>query len=303
MSLALTTRRLELLKKRAEALKNVRSFFDEAKVLEVDTPTIVSLPPIDQFIDLMEVQTKKEKRYLASSPEYLMKRLLAEGMKDIYQLSYVYRDDEFGPNHNPAFTMVEWYRVGWSLDALIEETLQLISLFITVEKPVILSYQEAFYQATQLDPKTASLDELKKCLSSTTNLDTYSRLELLDLIYVSKVEPNFPDSLFVLKGFLPEQAALSTVANGMAERFEIYYRRIELANGYNELSDPNELRARFEKANLARKKPLPIDERFLASQANMPPCVGVALGFDRLLMLCCQVDNLQEILPFDWSNS
>lgn len=287
---------------RAAALSAVRSFFEKRGVIEVDTPLLVSLPPIDPAIDLMEVSTRAEKRYLSSSPEHLMKRLLAEGASDIYQLSHVYRDDEIGPLHNPVFTMVEWYRLGWDLDDLRQETLSLVELFLGKQKIHHLSYRQLFLETTGKDPLTATAEELLSLLSSPLGTPL-GRLELIDLIYATQVEPNLPEGIVLLDQFLPEQASLSKIKNGVPERFELYYNRIELANGYQELNDPEEIQKRWILANQIRKKPLPMDTRFLDELPAMAPCSGVALGFDRLLMCSFGKKSLKEILPFDWQNS
>lgn len=295
---------------RADYLKKVRSFFDQKKVIEVDTPLLCEYPNIDAHIELFQLSTRFSSRYLHTSPEFGMKRLLALLKCDIYQMSHVFRAFEFGKKHNPEFMMIEWYRIGKNLDFLIEETLELIHLFVP-KKPVISgTYFDFFFNSTGIDLTKAHLETLqefckKESIATPENCDFYG---LVDLIFSLKVEANFK-GITLIKGFPHWQKALAKLheKNGhlIASRFEIYFNHFELANGYDELLDPIEQKKRFEEVNEERlnlKKPIyPLDPRFLEILPQIPPCVGVAVGFDRLLQIKLQAKSLSEIIPFDFS--
>lgn len=294
------------LKTRAEMLKEARSFFSARDIVEVDCPLLSRYAAVDTHIDLISaLYNKTEKCYLHSSPEYGMKRLLVEGIGDIYQLSHVFRDGELGDRHNPEFMMAEWYRVGFSFQQMIEETLDFCRLFLGKISASLISYREVIKKYTAIDYVTAENDQLSSYLSidSETDRDT-----LLNYLLALKVEPHLGrEELTVITHYPASQAALAkTVQMGdeiVAERFEIYYRGIELANGYRELADVEQQLERFEKSNRERakngKERLPIDEDFLSAlKRGLPECCGVAVGFDRLLMLHLEVDKIQEVIPF-----
>jgi len=256
---------------RAKFLRKERNFFHDRNITEVDTPMLHPGAPIDAYIDIMKIDS--EELYLHSSPEYRMKELLAGGSGDIYQLSKVYRLGENGPWHTPEFTMIEYYRLGYTLKQLIDETLELINLFLP--KKCVTRY--TFQEALKLTDKKPPVH--------------FSKQEGLHYIWATEVEPNMPkDHLTVVTPFPAEEAALSKIIGGKAQRFEIYYNGIELANGFDELQDATEQRKRLHKANTKRKamgKPqLPIDEPFLSAlKSGLPDCCGVAIGFDRLIKL------------------
>lgn len=241
---------------------------------------------IDVHIDLVNVVCSGKPAFLHSSPEYGMKRLLSVGIGDIYQISHVFRDNEQGERHTVEFTMAEWYRIGLTLQQMLEETIAFIHLFLdhlptTYE---MYTYRELFMQYGGKYP--ASLEER-------------------DAIYAFEIEPHLGQGvLTVVKGFPPEQAALAALgSNGLAERFEVYYQGMELANGYHELTCPHEQRRRLVEANAERcklgKQILPLDEEFIqALTQGIPDCCGVAVGFDRLMMLRHQVEEIREISSF-----
>lgn len=299
---------------RADLLAKIRDFFWQRKVLEVDCPALSPTAPIDPHIDVMRVCLNDKIGYLHTSPEYRMKRLLSYGIKDIYQLSHVFRDHEFGRWHNPEFTMLEWYRIDWSLEQIIKETLALLQMALGNLPIHTYTYREVFAQATKIDCDTCSMQELLDCLKahkmqiSDTNWD---RDALMQLVMSSVVEPTLdPHDLTVITNFPKEQAALAKTRlvdqKLVACRFEVYYKTIEIANGYQELTDPQENKLRIEEANQARilmgKEALPIDEKFIQDLA-LPSCCGVALGFDRLLALKHGLNNLKPILPFAWDET
>ncbi len=314
MSLVSKSLSLETLKARAQMLGAVRSFFAQRHVLEVDTPILSQTAPIDTHIDVMTLHLENGTRgYLHTSPEYRMKRLLADHPIDIYQLSHVFREEEAGLLHNPEFTMIEWYRVGFSLQELALETLKLTQLFVGRLEPIFLSYRDLFLKYTGIDPFQVAAPKLhQKGLdlglslpSSAADWDVDTWLHFYMSFYL---EPRL-DGLYVIQGFPASQAALARLRQEgnlcVADRFEIFLNGIELANGFHELTDPAEQRRRFEKANEERKglgKPvLPLDERFLSAlQQGMPDCCGVAAGFDRLFMLHQKASSLQEVVPFTW---
>lgn len=285
MSLALANR-IEILRDRAEMLASIRLFFAQKHVLEVDVPLLSQRASIDAHIDLIEATCMGRKAFLHSSPEYGMKRLLAEGIGDIYQISHVFRDFESGERHNPEFTLIEWYRQGFSLKEMIEETLALIHLFIPPATYETLSYQEAFERYVGFMPES---------------------IEQRDQLFAFEIEPHLKHT--VICDFPKEQAALAQVAeDGTAERFEIYYQGIELANGYQELFDAKEQKKRLEEENQKRvllgKQIYPIDFYFLeALEAKIVDTCGVACGFDRLMMLRHSEEKIETVIPFSWSRS
>lgn len=303
------------LESRALMLTAVRSFFSERGIMEVDTSILSHSAPVDLHIEIMTVDVcQGEKGYLHSSPEYAMKRLLSQGSGDIYQLSHVFRAEQSGRLHNPEFMMIEWYRVGMTLPQLIEETLDLIRLFVGNPPTTLHTYAEVFKQSTDIDYRTASLNDLQTLVEpyhppsdvASWDLDGY-----LHFIMGFIIEPKL-QGLHVICDYPPSQAALATTRDTpegtVAERFEVYFNGIELANGFHELTHPTEQRRRFLVANTERQKlgkaPLPLDENFLAAlEKGLPDSCGVAVGFDRLLMLKLGKTSLKEVLPFTWDEA
>ncbi len=308
-----------ILKDRATLLGKARAFFAERGILEVDCPALSHASPIDLHIDVMTVAANQsETGYLHTSPEYGMKRLLSLGLGDIYQISHVFRAGEFGPLHNPEFTMVEWYRLRRTLIQLIEETIELIRLFLGNMPTSYLRYRDALVHYAGIDYTNVSCSELlafaeKHALGLPNDADTWDKDTLLQLLVSFLVEPHLgKGQLDVFYDFPSTQAALARTKElddeHVAMRFEVYYKGIELANGYHELTDPVEQRKRLDLAVQARiaagKDPLKIDEHFLeALEAGMPDCCGVAVGFDRLMLLRHNKDTLCDVLPFSWENA
>ncbi len=309
--------KLVILKDRAECLAKARAFFAARSIVEVDTPILSHSAPVDEHIDVLRVLLPKEEMgYLHTSPEYAMKRLISEGIGDIYQLSHVFREGEIGARHNPEFTMAEWYRIGMEYEPFIEETLDFLRCFLGELPSAKISYRDSLIQYAGIDYLHATHSDLLDCAKKHAIALSEEACEwddeiLLHLILCFVVEPNFgQEELTVLLDYPSTEAALArTKQKGdevVAERFEVYYRGIELCNGYHELTDPVEQRRRFVEANQYRaaagKNQLPIDERFLAAmQKGIPDCCGVAVGFDRLMMLRHQAKDLSEVLPFTWS--
>lgn len=306
---------LDALRDRAAMLARARQFFSERHICEVDCPIISPHASVDAHIDLIET---KSNRFLHSSPEYAMKRLLSAGMGDIFQLSHVFRDGESSPKHNPEFMMAEWYRLGITFEEMMNETCDFIRLFLGALPQKIITYREAFIQYTGIDYVNYSIEQLMEYLTM-KGVEIYPEaLEegkdgLLNIILGTFIEPYLgQNELLVLAYYPASQAALAQKcelnSEEVCERFEVYYRGVELANGYHELADHEEQRKRLLEANDKRlqlgKQALPIDEPFLeALQAGLPDCCGVAVGFDRLMMLRRQATDIRQIIPFHWDNA
>lgn len=285
---------------RSACLAKVRKFFEERGVIEVDTNILSPYAPIDLHIDIMKVDMGGGAiGYLHSSAEYAMKKLLAQGSGDIYQLCHVFRSGEISPFHSPEFTMIEWYRVGMSFDSFIDETLDVIRLILGPLPKEIFSYREALLKFGGVD--------LDGDLGKSTEIELSSRFwdkdTKLDLLFTHLIEPHLGKGvLTVITDYPASQAALAkkAIVNGreVAKRFEVYFEGIELANGYDELTDAAEQRTRLIEENEARiamgKECLPIDEEFLDALAmGMPESCGVAVGFDRLVKLSSSHEQLE----------
>ncbi len=304
--------RIDRLRDRGNMLAAARAFFAERKILEVDCPIMSRGAAIDVNIDLVAaLYAGKERCYLHSSPEYGMKRLIVEGMGDIYQLSHVFRDGEVGARHNPEFMMAEWYRLGMTFTDLISETLDFIRVFVGNLPSSIISYRDAFKRYAGIDYVTATDDDLRRYLAGKgTETADEDRDNLLNYILGITIEPQLgSEGLCALAYYPATQAALARTRycgdEPVAERFEVYYKGVELANGYHELADPKEQRQRFIADNAQRKalgkEELPIDEAFLkALESGFPDCCGVAVGFDRLMMLRHSSKDLADVIPFAW---
>ena len=320
---ALPTASLSSLRSRALLLQQIRRFFDDRGFFEVETPLLSRDTVVDRHlhpiqVDLHQITGKQADAqsvvFLQTSPEFAMKRMLAAGADAIYQICKAFRAGESGNHHNPEFTMLEWYRVGDDMLQGLQLLEELIQSMLDTKPATRISYRTAFLNTTGLDPFTASIDQLANLSKLNPELD---RDEHLNVILSRDVEPSLglgaPESLY---HYPASQAALAKtkLEDGVevAERFEIYYHGVELANGYHELLDPDELIARNDKTNQQRaldgNPPLPAESRLLAAmRSGMPACAGVALGVDRLLMLVLQQESaLQEnsiesviAFPFD----
>lgn len=293
-------------RERAEKFAAVRSFFAERGVLEADTNILSRSAPVDAHIDVMKVDMGRGKTgYLHTSPEYGLKKLLAKGSGDIYQLGHVFRSEEESHLHSPEFTMVEWYRIGMDYEDFIEETLDLIRLFLGDLPSKILSYREALLTYAGID-FVHDRDLAKKVAPFSPEAKQWDRDTQLNLLFSHLVEPHLGhQELTVVTDYPATQAALAKIReiDGalVARRFEIYYNSVELCNGFDELADAKEQKIRFEKENQKRlelgKEALPIDEEFLACLETLPECCGVAVGFDRLMKLVKLVPSLHNREP------
>jgi lysyl-tRNA synthetase class 2 len=300
-------------------LKQARTFFYQRELVEVDCPILSPRASIDAHIDLIPaLYHGQEVCYLHSSPEYGMKRLLADGVGDCFQLSHVFRDGELSGKHNPEFMMAEWYRLNFSLEEMIGETADFIRLFLGPLPVRILSYRALFLQETGIDYVHATEKELLVYLQD-RQIPFYPSIlnegkdALLNLILGYQIEPTLgQNELFILAFYPASQAALAQKRRQgeeeVAERFEVYHRGIELANGYRELTDAQEQRRRLHESNAHRKmlgkNELPIDENFLnALEQGLPPCAGVAVGFDRLMMLRHPETKIEDVIAWGWEKA
>lgn len=303
----------QILQQRAELLKAIRQYFDEQQLLEVQTPSVLPAAIPDTNIDLLEVTSRLRgsvfcnRSYLQSSPELAMKTLLLKGSGSIYQIAKVFRDDPLGRLHQPEFTMLEWYRIDFDMQQLIEDVKRLIKTLskklgcdkkLSIEQ---LSYSDCFERYLNIDVFEADAHQLKALALSNIDLalsDDASQLNKdfwLDLLFSHLIEPKFDrDHLTIVVHYPASQAALAkTIAiDGcqVALRFECFWQGVELANGYQELTTVTEYREQFNKENQQRldigKRSIDVDEGFLSLlkiSGGLPVCSGVALGVDRLM--------------------
>jgi len=301
-----------LLERRAALLACTREFFAARGVLEVDTPVVVNAPVSDVHIVSATVQLGRTPAYLHTSPEYAMKRLLAAGSGDIYQVCHVVRGAESGRLHNPEFTLIEWYRVGFPLAALMDEVEALVRLLLgpaaAQRASERISYRDAFLRELGLDPLTAPDEALEEAARPLGFADrSADRDAWLELLMGSWVGPRLGRSaLTFVHGYPASQGALARLdpeEPRTARRFELYCDGVELANGFHELASAAEQRERFERDNAQRRRlglPVcPIDERLLAAlESGLPDSAGVALGFERTLMLAAGASHIEEVLAF-----
>lgn len=308
--------------KRAEIIKDIRSFFSDRKVVEVETPQLSAYGVTDVYLDTFTSEfehsnsdnlDKSNKLHLQTSPEYAMKRLLAAGYNSIYQIAKAYRNEPSGRLHNPEFTMLEWYRLGFDQFMLMDEVESLLIAILKCESTVRFSYQEIFLKFVGIDPLAVELVQLVSTLKDLNKwsgwLDNVTCKDtLLQVILTEVIEPQIGLEVpcFVYN-FPASQASLSKISpvdKRVAERFECYYKGIELVNGFNELTCATEQQKRFELDNLERqalgKQPAIIDHYFIQSlKSGLPACAGVALGVDRLIMLALDKKNISEVITFD----
>jgi lysyl-tRNA synthetase class 2 len=338
---------------RAKMLEKIRAFFSARDVIEVETPLLCSFSVTDAHLDSFQVKAKcvthtpppsrgssagslfeikmdpadkswdnrdgpelAEIRFLQTSPEYAMKRMLAAGSGCIYQISKAFRDGETGRYHNPEFTMLEWYRLGFNHEQLLQEVLTLLTEVASAPPAVTLTYAQAFETFLDINPHQANLTILHDCLAhyhlQVDGVDFNDRDLCLQLLMTEVIERQFNANVpTVIIDFPASQAALARILPGnppLAARFEVYWHGVELANGFYELSDVAEQRARFQ-ADLAKREILglplvPVDAHLLASLAHgLPDCAGVALGIDRLVMCALGASNLADVISFSWERA
>jgi lysyl-tRNA synthetase class 2 len=303
---------------RALILQKIRIFFAEKDILEVETPLLCSGTVTDVYLDAFEcnytyTHLPSKKFYLQTSPEFSLKRLLASGYGDIFQLSKAFRDEECGRHHNAEFTLLEWYRLGFDHLELMDEVAELLTFILSCDGVDKITYQQLFIDYVGVDPLLVSQADLRIILNKNNILSDWLVKEtsidvLLQVILAEIIEPQIgQEKPCFIYDFPRSQASLAKISKEnplVAERFECYYRGIELVNGFHELTDAKEQLARFNSDNEQRKEKglveKPIDMRFIAAlEAGLPECSGVALGIDRLVMLACNLDHIDQVLTFN----
>lgn len=309
MTTWLPTAPLEHLQARAATMASVRAFFAARDVLEVETPLLSSAMNSDPNIASVTAQQMGRTYYLNTSPEFPMKRLLAAGYGAIYQFAKVFRAGEAGRRHNPEFTMLEWYRPGYDDVAMRAEVHALLVTLIPGLPRLDFTYEAAFKHFAGFDPHRIPLADLQAQTHARFEWSSAVRNEMLDCWLAQVVEPALPqDHLTFITDWPADMAALAQVTENaggwpVARRFEAFYRGMEMANGYFELRDADAQRARFE-ADLARRAELnlpvgPLDEHLDAAlKAGLPECAGVAMGFDRLMMVLLGENDISRVISF-----
>ena len=313
---------LKHLQLRAATYARIRTFFRERNVLEVETPMLSAAGNTDPNIQSFHtnfsghVDAGARQRWLRTSPEFPLKRLLAAGIGDCYEMGRVFRDGEAGGRHNPEFTMLEWYRVGWNDAKLAREVIDLLERLMLEAgrnfEIVETTYRGLFHDVLGVDALLDPIETLKAPLADANiSGDGLERDDWLDLLMTHRIQPEFPrDRITVVSDFPASQCALARIRKSdppVAERFEAYVGRYEVANGYHELNDAAEQRARFERDNAKRRErgvpEVPMDERLLAVLDDMPACAGVALGIERLLMVLADTHAIGDVLAFPFSEA
>ncbi|KGQ20346.1 Translation elongation factor P Lys34:lysine transferase [Lysobacter dokdonensis DS-58] len=308
---------------RARLYATLRAFFAERGVLEVETPVLSRAGNTDANIASFSLEFSgrtdgaPRTRWLRTSPEFPLKRLLSEGIGDCYELGRVFRDGEAGGRHNPEFTMLEWYRVGRDHRWVANETVDVIRAALALVgrdvRVVDIAYRDLFRERIGLDPFTAGEPELRNALGDVV-LDPagLTRDDWLDLLITHRLQPAFDaGTVHIVRDYPASQCALARIRADdppVAERFEVFLGPLELANGYHELRDASEQRARFERDQAVRRargqSVPPIDEALLAAlERGLPPCAGVALGVDRLMMALRGTDRIADVLAFDFARA
>jgi lysyl-tRNA synthetase class 2 len=316
------TANTKALRLRAELYALFRRFFAERGVLEVETPVLSAAGNTDPNIESFALRFDGPKtageaqRWLRTSPEFPLKRLVAAGIGDCYELGRVFRNGEAGKRHNPEFTMLEWYRVGWDHQKLMDEVAELLKLALALagRRATVrdTSFRQLYQDKFGFDPMEASEAELRSPLG-VYDIDPkgLTRDDWLDLLMTHLIQPSIPANRILLVYDYPvSQCALAKIRPGkppVAERFEAYLGPLEMANGYHELTDPAEQRARFE-ADLDRRRARnaatpALDERLLAALPKLPPCAGVALGVDRLMMALLGTEKIGDVLAFPFERA
>ncbi len=317
---------LDALRLRARLYATIRAFFAERGVLEVETPVLSVAGNTDPNIESFSLEFSgrtdgaPRTRWLRTSPEFALKRLLAAGVGDCYELGRVFRNGEAGGRHNPEFTMLEWYRLGWDHHRLIDETVALVQAALALvgrkADATTTTFRDLYRERLGLDPFTTDDAELRAALGD-VEIDPAGlhRDDWLDLLMTHRLQPGFDHGgILVVRDYPSSQSALARIRAGqddepaVAERFELYLGALELANGYHELTDADEQRARFLRDHATRAmrgavQP-PLDEGLLAAMVSgLPACAGVALGVERLLMAMSDTERIADVLTFEFSRS
>lgn len=302
------TASLANLELRAAVLQKIREFFWARQVLEVETPLLCHATVPNPNLSSFRINNS----YLQTSPEFAMKRIVAAMRRDVYQICKAFRDDEVGRIHNREFTMLEWYRIGFDHYRLMDEIEELMRVILGVTGVDRIAYKDIFQRELQLDVCKCSLSELTMCaernnLHLPNTINDTERTFWLQLLFSHLIEPKLGQGgrpIFIYN-FPAAEAALAKISptdSSVAERFELYFKGVELANGFHELTDPEEQRQRFILEQQERAKlnlsAVPLDENFLAALAALPACAGVAIGLDRLLMLVAGANSIADVISF-----
>jgi lysyl-tRNA synthetase class 2 len=303
----------KILRQRSEYIGKIRQFFNTREILEVETPCLAKDTVTDPYIDAINVNTQYGKKFLQTSPEYFMKRLLANGSDSIFQICKCFRDDPISERHNPEFTMLEWYHEVITYKELMIEISELIISLAPDYKFEYYSYLEIFKSRLNINPLNITDTELKEFtlnkIGCIQGLENPNRIESLDLLFSYFIEPtlNEKNVATFIYNYPIEQAALAkqTKEQGhqVAERFELFMNGIEIANGYGECLDPDVLLQRFNEDNDIRKTlnklETSIDEEFISAHRHgLKSCSGVALGLDRLLMVLMGINSIDKVISF-----
>jgi lysyl-tRNA synthetase class 2 len=310
------------LRLRARLYALIRGFFAERDVLEVETPMLSASgntdPNIQSFTTVFDghVDAGARERWLRTSPEFPLKRLLAVGIGDCYELGRVFRNGEAGGRHNPEFTMLEWYRIGWDHRRLMHETITLVETALALVdrrvEVVLTPYRQLFIDTLGIDPMTDALEQLQVPLADFgISAEGLTRDDWLDLLITHRLQPQFArDRITVIHDYPATQCALARIRVGdppLAERFELYFGPHELANGYHELNNAAEQRARFVRDNAVRSerglREIPLDETLLGLLDALPDCAGVAMGVERLLMCLTGTDAIADVMAFPFAQA
>lgn len=311
---------IELLRLRAKVLDDIRSFFSARSVLEVETPLLGNSCGTDPELDFFSTDycspPQKRTLFLQTSPEFSMKRLLAAGSGSIYQICKAFRNGESGRFHNPEFTLLEWYRVGFRLPDLMDEIAELMAVLFDGHKSLNpsqrFSYQELFQLHTGLNPLIFSYQDycayaLDNHLSEAVSICGQDHVSWLDFIFSHEVQPKLGENaVCMVYGYPACQSSLARINNHdsqITDRVEIFINGIELGNGYYELADAEEQERRFVQEiaiRQQRKRPVPVkDQRLVAAlRAGLPDCCGMAIGLDRLLMLLAKLSTIDDVVSF-----
>ena len=311
----------EYAQKRAQVLQKIRQFFNELNVVEVETPALSQGTVTDMHLDAITCRydflsdsspEQSTNLYLQTSPEFHMKRLLAAGYGCIFQIAKAFRHEEAGRFHNPEFTLLEWYRLGFDHFTLMDEVAELLKMILDCKEPTQTTYQQLFIDVLNIDPLIATRTQLLSLIKQCGKLSNWLTVEqdndiLLQFIFSEIIEPkignespcfvyNFPRSQASLAKACPEDFRV-------AQRFECYFKGVELVNGFNELTDAEVQLERFESDNRKRKTlflpEMPIDKNFISALSQgLPQCAGVALGIDRLIMLALKAEHIEQVVSF-----
>lgn len=311
----------EFARRRAAMLRRIRRYFATQGVMEVDTAALSPSAVSDVQIESLEVHSGhcSEPLYLHTSPEFMMKRMLADSWPDIYSVSRVFRDDEWGPRHQPEFTLLEWYRLDFGLGDIVDDAIKLLATALNApmlsDSATIVDYRDAFFDTLAFDPATASIREMTAAANADKDLFASmgnERDDWLDLLMSTRIAPEFAnDRLTVVRHYPASQAALARRCPGdasVADRFEIFMGDMELCNGYVELTDANEQATRIA-ADLAnrkrrRRRIRPHDQALIdALEHGLPECAGVAVGIERLQMIYEKTDDIRNVIPFPYEKN